>query len=232
MRRRVIQHQCVGAATIRRCHVGMQVERGNNGNLRADDLPDIFQNVPFDVRMAVGRQCAVQCQQHAIDRHGPLKRADHFVPQPLERLGRRPPAGPGGQPHQADDLRLLGPLTQRLDEAAQLVSLGHFARRAASPRRTPNDSKSARVVASGLSVFVSCQSWPMAMRIGEGVGSLWRASSFENRESSSAKDSRPLNSADPSICNLLYGSIEPRHASATSLGCMAAQKPWWQGAPP
>src|SRR5438552_7240055 len=34
-----------------------------------------------------------------------------------------------------------------------------------APRTTPNASKSARVVGSGLKVLVSCQSWPMAIRM-------------------------------------------------------------------
>src|SRR5260370_32065065 len=40
-----------------------------------------------------------------------------------------------------------------------------------APRRTPNVSKSARVVGNGLNVLVSCQSWPMAMRM---IGGSYR----------------------------------------------------------
>ena len=118
----------------------------------------------FHVGGAVGDHRPVQGEQHAVERQRPPDGGDHLVAQPEEGVVRRGAARPGGQAHQADDLGTLRPGAQRLDEAAELVGVGH-ALDEVGAAADAESSKSRRVVGSGLKVLVSCQSWPTAMRM-------------------------------------------------------------------
>ncbi len=68
MRRRVIEHERIGRVDHPRRDVGVQIERGHQRHVRAQDLAQGGQYVPFDVRMLVGDHRSVQREQHRVDR--------------------------------------------------------------------------------------------------------------------------------------------------------------------
>src|SRR5205823_5396896 len=104
--------------------------------------------------------------------------------------------------HQANQFRRLRPAPQRLDEAAQLIRLGH----ALNQLGPANDAELLEIGARGRDRVERVRFLP---KLAEGD-----AHHLPSRAKSA--------SASSSRCK----------TSSTSAGVIAAQKPWWQAAPP
>ena len=128
------------AATMRWRDVGVQVERRDERDVRADDAAHrVAGSRPR--RRDRPRRPSRRAARAARRRPAPAGSSASSISSRSQSnvSRRRRPARPGRQAHQADDLRPLGPAPQRLDEAAQLVGVGHAARpaRRRAGRRTP-----------------------------------------------------------------------------------------------
>ena len=85
------------------------------GTSRPQQFADRREHVPFDVGMSLGDHRPVQGQQQPVEPAGCTHRRGQLVAEPGKRLGGGDAAGPGLQPYQADNFRLLGPGAQRLE---------------------------------------------------------------------------------------------------------------------
>ena len=83
---RVIAHEGIGLPRHQARHVRVEVERGNNRHVRADDLTDLGEQMARSVIAAFGDHGPVHGHQHGVDRKRLLQPRQNLAGESLVGL--------------------------------------------------------------------------------------------------------------------------------------------------